>query len=112
MNVRRSLETGGIGPFAANPEIAHEREILDEVAFHRVISIERRRTERSRKPFLLMLLDLGDHSSSETTGKISAGSSMHCVRRLGQPTSPDGTKTILSSESCSPKSRWTIAGAS
>lgn len=65
MNVRRSLDTTGIGPFAARPDLDHEREILDEVAFHRVISIERRRTERSRKPFLLMLLDLGDHSSSE-----------------------------------------------
>jgi lipopolysaccharide/colanic/teichoic acid biosynthesis glycosyltransferase len=66
VNVRRSFDSTRIGPFAANPELAHEREILNEVAFHRVISIERRRTERSRKPFLLMLLDLGDHSPSES----------------------------------------------
>lgn len=69
MNVRRSLDTTGIGPFAIRPELGQEREILSEGAFHRVISIERRRTERSRKPFLLMLLDLGDYSLSETTGK-------------------------------------------
>ena len=69
MNVRRSLEAAGAGPFARKPELAQERQILEEVAFHRVISIERRRTERSRKPFLLMLLDLGDHSPSEAIGK-------------------------------------------
>jgi lipopolysaccharide/colanic/teichoic acid biosynthesis glycosyltransferase len=38
--------------------------MLDEAAFRKVISLERRRTERSRKPFVLMLLDLS--SSSET----------------------------------------------
>src|SRR5690348_17353161 len=31
--------------------------MLDEVAFQRVIALERRRTERSRKPFMLMLVD-------------------------------------------------------
>lgn len=34
-----------------------------------MISLERRRTERSRKLFLLMLLDMGDHLPSETLGK-------------------------------------------
>jgi lipopolysaccharide/colanic/teichoic acid biosynthesis glycosyltransferase len=36
-----------------------ERSILDECSFHRMISLERKRTERSQRPFLLMLLDLG-----------------------------------------------------
>lgn len=35
-----------------------DKYVLSEVAFHRVISVERKRTERSRKAFLLMLLDL------------------------------------------------------
>jgi len=69
VNVRRSPDTPGNGPFAGNPELAQERAILEEVAFHHVISIERRRTERSRKPFLLMLLDLGDQFPSEMSGK-------------------------------------------
>src|SRR5256884_8166807 len=30
---------------------------LSETAFHHMISLERKRTERSRKPFLLMLLN-------------------------------------------------------
>jgi lipopolysaccharide/colanic/teichoic acid biosynthesis glycosyltransferase len=34
-------------------------EILDEEAFKRAISIERKRTERSKEPFLLMLLEAG-----------------------------------------------------
>src|SRR5271170_4024119 len=35
-----------------------------------MISLERRRTERSRKPFLLMLLDMGDHLPSGAAAKI------------------------------------------
>jgi exopolysaccharide biosynthesis polyprenyl glycosylphosphotransferase len=69
VNVRRSFENIGIGALHINPGPTSEREILGEAAFHRVISIERRRTERSRKPFLLMLLDLGDHVPSATNGK-------------------------------------------
>lgn len=45
------------------------REALDEEAFQRMIAIERKRTERSRKPFLLMLLDAGNHQSSEKNEK-------------------------------------------
>ncbi len=69
MNLRRSLDTVGTGPFAEISGVSPDREILSEEAFHRVISLERRRTERSRKPFLLMLLDMGDHLPSEAVGK-------------------------------------------
>lgn len=68
MHLRRSIDTSGIGPFAES-ESSRERFILREEAFHRVISLERRRTERSRKPFLLMLLDMGDHLPTEAVGK-------------------------------------------
>jgi lipopolysaccharide/colanic/teichoic acid biosynthesis glycosyltransferase len=33
---------------------------LNEQSFHRMIALERKRTERSQKPFLLMLLDTGN----------------------------------------------------
>jgi hypothetical protein len=33
--------------------------MIAEEEFHRVISLERKRTERTRKPFLLMLVDMG-----------------------------------------------------
>ena len=69
MNVRRVIDTVGSGPFARDSEPSQERDILNEPAFHRVILLERRRTERSHKPFLLMLLDLGDHLSSADNGK-------------------------------------------
>lgn len=39
--------------------------ILSEETFNRVISLERRRTERSGRPFLLMLLDIGDEQPSQ-----------------------------------------------
>ncbi len=69
MNVRRSLDSIGIGVFAGNSESSPDGAIFSEEAFHRVISLERRRTERSRKPFLLMLLDMGDHLPFEAVGK-------------------------------------------
>jgi exopolysaccharide biosynthesis polyprenyl glycosylphosphotransferase len=46
-----------------------ERTVLNEAAFQRMISIERKRTERSRKPFLLMLLDTGANYSGTNNGK-------------------------------------------
>jgi lipopolysaccharide/colanic/teichoic acid biosynthesis glycosyltransferase len=69
VNLRRSIDTVGDGPFAGNSEPTSARDILNEVTFHRMILLERRRTERSHKPFLLMLLDLGNHLPSEAAGK-------------------------------------------
>jgi exopolysaccharide biosynthesis polyprenyl glycosylphosphotransferase len=46
-----------------------ERDVLNEEAFQRMIAVERKRTERSRKPFLLMLLDAGDGQGSENKGQ-------------------------------------------
>ena len=47
-----------------------EREILREEAFKRMIAIERKRTERSAKPFLLMLLEIGSHTSEERSTQL------------------------------------------
>jgi lipopolysaccharide/colanic/teichoic acid biosynthesis glycosyltransferase len=46
-----------------------ERVVLGEEAFRRVIAIERKRTERSKAPFVLMLLDADNHHSSEASAK-------------------------------------------
>lgn len=43
-----------------------EREVLDESTFLRMLTIERKRTERSKEPFLLMLLEAGQHQDSPT----------------------------------------------
>jgi lipopolysaccharide/colanic/teichoic acid biosynthesis glycosyltransferase len=48
------------------------REVLDEETFKRMIAVERKRTERSREPFLLMLLQAGNHQNSEKNGKLLA----------------------------------------
>jgi lipopolysaccharide/colanic/teichoic acid biosynthesis glycosyltransferase len=45
------------------------REVLNEETFKRMIAIERKRTERSKEPFLLMLLEAGNHVGSEKHGK-------------------------------------------
>ena len=44
---------------------AEERVIQDEENFKRMIAVERKRTERSREPFLLMLLEAGNHQRAE-----------------------------------------------
>jgi hypothetical protein len=51
------------------------RPALSEVAFHKMISLERRRTERSQKCFLLMLLDMDptvSAKSQRTLAKVLA----------------------------------------
>jgi lipopolysaccharide/colanic/teichoic acid biosynthesis glycosyltransferase len=43
--------------------------VLSETAFHRTISVERKRTERSKNPFLLMLLETGKDDGSAKNGQ-------------------------------------------
>jgi len=52
---------------------ASDRIVLDESDFRRIISLERRRTERSKKPFLLMLLDFG--------GRVPADNHIRSLRK-------------------------------
>lgn len=47
---------------------------LGEIDFHRMMSLERRRTSRSNTSFLLMLLDLGQRSTTPDTRT--------CLRRI------------------------------
>lgn len=52
-----------------------ERIVLKPEAFRRMIALERKRSERSRKPFVLFLLDIGDRPSDrdgKILGKISS----------------------------------------
>lgn len=59
MNLRRPGNGVQKSIFALQPLSVADRELLEQDSFQRMISIERKRTERSRKPFLLMLLDVG-----------------------------------------------------
>jgi len=69
VNVRRSLPSVCNDPFWRAAESVQKRDFVSQEAFHRMISLERRRTERSRKPLLLMLLDIGAHLPTETNEK-------------------------------------------
>jgi lipopolysaccharide/colanic/teichoic acid biosynthesis glycosyltransferase len=68
VHARRSSNIATLNPV---PEASSPREycILKGEAFRRTIALERKRSERSRKPFMLMLLDLGANLSSEKNGK-------------------------------------------
>jgi len=45
-------------------------EVLSEESFHRMISLERRRSERSQRPFVLLLIDAGRNQPGEEQGRI------------------------------------------
>ncbi len=52
--------------------IAEDRSVPNEECFHRMISVERKRTARSQKPFLLMLLDMKSCLPSNQDGRVLA----------------------------------------
>lgn len=56
----------GSDTLTAKPNSFGEREILGEDAFKRRIAIEQKRTERSKQPFLLMLLKINGHAAGHT----------------------------------------------
>ena len=58
-------------PFEATSAV--EREVLIEGAFRRTIALERKRTERSKESFLLMLLDAGSQQASDLNGTTLEG---------------------------------------
>ena len=76
MNVRPLADDPHLRPLKVRSAATVRTGILEQEAFRGLISLERKRTERSRKPFLLMLLDVGDSwptkRSAETLGKIIA----------------------------------------
>ncbi len=86
MTLRRSGNGSSVAASLFKPLPAGEREVLNEEAFQRMIAIERKRTERSRKPFLLMLLDAGNHQDSERMEKPSTVSCLPCCHPSGKPT--------------------------
>ena len=68
LRVNSASDTSG-SPFEASS--AADREVLDQATFRRMITIERKRTERSKEPFLLMLLEAGISKTPITTDLLS-----------------------------------------
>jgi lipopolysaccharide/colanic/teichoic acid biosynthesis glycosyltransferase len=56
----------------AGAEFSRDPDILTAEAFRRMIALERKRSERSRKPFMLLLLDMGGGLPAENSGKALA----------------------------------------
>jgi lipopolysaccharide/colanic/teichoic acid biosynthesis glycosyltransferase len=54
------------------PASDRRQSMLGETAFHRMIALERKRTERSRKPFLLMLLNANGGLASDQKKELLA----------------------------------------
>jgi lipopolysaccharide/colanic/teichoic acid biosynthesis glycosyltransferase len=46
------------------------KEVLTEEVFHRMISLERKRSERTQRPFVLLLMDTGRTQPTEKNGRI------------------------------------------
>jgi lipopolysaccharide/colanic/teichoic acid biosynthesis glycosyltransferase len=69
VTLRRSGTNSSVARLLFKPEAAGVREVLNEEAFQRMIAVERKRTERSRNPFLLMLLDAGNPQSRDKNGE-------------------------------------------
>lgn len=70
----RSVRLQDIPKVSANPLLEPltlgERELLGEDSFKRMIALERKRSERSHEPFLLMLVDVMENSDSPTAHKV------------------------------------------
>lgn len=56
-------------PFFDSVSVA-EREILNEKGFKRTIALERKRSERSKEPFLLMLVDVGSNPDARESQHV------------------------------------------
>ena len=71
-----TLQDSGNGssrdPLPGSAAFTAKREVLLEAAFKRMIAVERKRTERSAKPFLLMLLETGLDQSEEKNSRVLA----------------------------------------
>lgn len=79
MNLRRSNNGSTLNPLSVKPKSAQGRGVLSEEAFQSMISLERKRSERSRKPFLLMLVDMGDHHQPTERTTRALGSILSAV---------------------------------
>ena len=75
--------------------LGRDRTVLNEESFHAMISLERKRTERSQRPFLLMLLDIRPAAHRRQEREKVGGNSIRAFRSTsGKLISVAGTRTI------------------
>jgi exopolysaccharide biosynthesis polyprenyl glycosylphosphotransferase len=68
VNARSSTKRAAVSPISGATN-SGDSVFLNAEAFRRMIALERKRSERSRKPFMLLLAEMGKHLSSEKNGK-------------------------------------------
>jgi exopolysaccharide biosynthesis polyprenyl glycosylphosphotransferase len=68
--VKLSRSSASVTPPRGLPVTGQTYSVLAEEPFQRMIALERKRTERSGKPFLLMLLDAGHCLPSDKNGRV------------------------------------------
>jgi exopolysaccharide biosynthesis polyprenyl glycosylphosphotransferase len=70
VTLRHSTNGTNLSVLEVRSAASADRTVLNEEAFHRMISLERKRSERSRKPFLLTLVDTGTSLPAQKNGKV------------------------------------------
>jgi len=65
VNSPRPEKSTNLADPLSDPVPSIDRRALDEESFKKLIAIERKRTERSKAPFVLMLLETANHRNSE-----------------------------------------------
>lgn len=68
-SVQRANTPALANPLLETVEIG-DREVLSESSFKRTIAVERRRSERSKEPFLLMLVDVTENEDSSESHRV------------------------------------------
>ena len=72
MTLRRARKDQNVYPLSVERVLGAQRPILNQESFTKTISLERKRSERSLKPFLLMLLHEPNGGSGVETSRVLA----------------------------------------
>ena len=70
MNPPRSSNSTDVHLLSSQPALLENRTVLNEPSFQRMISLERKRSERSQRPFLLALIDTGTCLPADKNGRV------------------------------------------
>jgi hypothetical protein len=69
------------GPLSDSASLV-DRDVFSEKTFKRMIAIERKRTERSNEPFLLMLVEIGEQSNAKLSSNVFERMSPMLINRI------------------------------
>lgn len=83
----RTAETMSRSPeFTRSQAHTAPSDVLSEEAFRRMIALERKRSERSQRPFVLLLIDTGQPEAGRSRDASCWKCSPPCKGRRGRPT--------------------------